>query len=92
MAGAYPFQGAINHDLQFVSVLHFTTFLQRAFRFQWIEPGRVATGLVSRHELLDFQQKYLSGGDGKSGVKGDGGDSQGMLSLTRDINPALPPG
>src|SRR6266568_2972933 len=35
-------------------------------------------------ELLDFRQKYLSGGDGK-GIKGDGGNSQGMLSLTRDI-------
>ncbi len=46
-------------------------------------------------DLLDFRQKYLSGpnGDGgKGGIKGDAGDSQGMLSLTRDINPALPAG
>lgn len=43
-------------------------------------------------ELLDFRQKYLSGGGGKSGVKGDAADSQGMLSLTREINPALPDG
>ena len=44
-------------------------------------------------ELLDFRQKYLSGGDGgKGGIKGEGGDSQGMLSLTRDINPPLPDG
>jgi len=43
-------------------------------------------------ELLDFRQKYLSGGNGKAGIKGDAGDSQGMLSLTRDINPALPAG
>jgi len=42
-------------------------------------------------ELLDFRQKYLSGSDGKSGVKQEGSASQGMLSLTRDINPALPP-
>ena len=41
-------------------------------------------------ELLDFRQKYLSGGDGKGGTKGDAANSQGMLSLTRDINPALP--
>lgn len=41
-------------------------------------------------ELLDFRQKYLSGGDGKGGTKGESGDSQGMLSLTREINPALP--
>ena len=43
-------------------------------------------------ELLDFRQKYLSGGDSKSGTKGDAATSQGMLSLTRDINPILPPG
>ena len=43
-------------------------------------------------ELLDFRQKYLSGGDGKSGTKGDTANSQGMLSLTRDINPTLPQG
>ena len=43
-------------------------------------------------ELLDFRQKYLSGGDGKGGVKGDRGSSEGMLSLTRDINPDLPAG
>ncbi len=43
-------------------------------------------------ELLDFRQKYLSGGDGKSGTKGDAANSQGMLSLTRDINPTLPQG
>ncbi len=43
-------------------------------------------------ELLDFRQKYLSGGKGKAGIKGDAADSQGMLSLTRDINPTLPAG
>jgi len=43
-------------------------------------------------ELLDFRQKYLPGGNGKGAVKGDSGDSQGMLSLTRDIDPALPAG
>jgi D-alanine-D-alanine ligase len=42
--------------------------------------------------LLDFRQKYLSGGDGKSGTKGDLPNSEGMLSLTRDINPSLPQG
>src|SRR5256885_4851738 len=30
------------------------------------------------------------GGDNKTGIKGEGGASQGMLSLTREINPALP--
>jgi len=58
--------------------------------------GEIRTSAIEQpkraEELLDFRQKYLSGGDGKSGVKGDGGNSQGMLSLTRDINPALPAG
>ena len=34
----------------------------------------------------------MSGGDGKAGSsKGDASSSQGMLSLTREINPVLPP-
>jgi len=41
--------------------------------------------------LLDFRQKYLSGGgDNKTGGKNRGQPSEGMLSLTRDINPVLP--
>jgi D-alanine-D-alanine ligase len=42
--------------------------------------------------LLDFRQKYLSGGDGgnKAGGKNLVQPSEGMLSLTRDINPVLP--
>ena len=62
--------------------------------------GEIRTSAIEQpkraEELLDFRQKYLSGGAngdrGKGGVKGDGANSQGMLSLTRDINPALPPG
>ncbi|MGC2413904.1 MAG: hypothetical protein WA459_14545 [Stellaceae bacterium] len=58
--------------------------------------GAVRTSAIERPkravELLDFRQKYLSGGGGKPGIKGDSGDSQGMLSLTRDINPDLPAG
>jgi D-alanine-D-alanine ligase len=42
-------------------------------------------------DLLDFRQKYLSGGDNKTGGKILGASSQGMLSLTREINPELPP-
>ena len=38
-------------------------------------------------ELLDFKEKYLSGG---GGAKGTSLPSQGMLSLTRDINPDMP--
>jgi D-alanine-D-alanine ligase len=56
--------------------------------------GAVRTSAIEKpkraEELLDFRQKYLSGGNGKSGTKGDAADSQGMLSLTREINPPLP--
>jgi D-alanine-D-alanine ligase len=58
--------------------------------------GAVRTSAIEKpkraEELLDFRQKYLSGGDGKLSGKGDGASSQGMLSLTREINPALPAG
>jgi D-alanine-D-alanine ligase len=37
-------------------------------------------------ELLDFKEKYMSGG---GGAKGSSLPSQGMLSLTREINPQL---
>ncbi len=41
-------------------------------------------------ELLDFATKYSSGGSKKLGTKSAGQPSEGMLSLTRDINPELP--
>jgi D-alanine-D-alanine ligase len=43
-------------------------------------------------ELLDFKQKYLSGGGKESGTKAPGGGraSEGMLALTRELNPELP--
>jgi D-alanine-D-alanine ligase len=46
----------------------------------------------SDRELLDFKAKYLAGGSGgsKSGSKQPGTISQGMLSLTRELNPTLP--
>lgn len=46
-------------------------------------------------ELLDFKQKYLAGAGGKTGSKMGGGTkqagviSEGMLSLTRELNPKL---
>lgn len=59
--------------------------------------GEVRTSAVERPktsaELLDFKQKYMPGGakaGAKSGGKTSGQPSQGMLSLTRDINPQLP--
>ncbi len=59
--------------------------------------GGVKTSAIERpkasEELLDFKQKYLSGGGSKggskSGTKTPGQASQGMLSLTREINPEL---
>ena len=42
-------------------------------------------------ELLDFKAKYLSGGSSKRGSKQPGAISQGMLSLTRELNPSLSP-
>ncbi len=58
--------------------------------------GSVRTSAIEQpkraEELLDFRQKYLSGGGAKGGIKGDMAGSQGMLSLTRDIGPALPAG
>ncbi|MCB1531794.1 MAG: D-alanine--D-alanine ligase [Alphaproteobacteria bacterium] len=61
--------------------------------------GEIKTSAIERpkaqDELLDFKQKYLSGG-GKTGDKLGGGSlktpgtiSEGMLSLTRELNPAL---
>lgn len=47
----------------------------------------------AKDELLDFKQKYLSGGGTKGekgGAKQPGQSSEGMLSLTREINPQLP--
>ncbi len=61
--------------------------------------GRVMTSAIERpktsDELLDFKQKYMSGGDDKGGSKLSGNKSfapvsEGMLSLTRDINPDIP--
>ncbi|MDB2683095.1 D-alanine--D-alanine ligase [Alphaproteobacteria bacterium] len=49
--------------------------------------------LSTEDELLDFAQKYKSAGDGKNGDKMGGTKSEipseGMLSLTREINPVL---
>jgi D-alanine-D-alanine ligase len=56
--------------------------------------GATKTSAIERpkstSDLLDFRQKYLPTG-GKTGSKVPGQSSQGMLSLTREINPALPP-
>lgn len=61
--------------------------------------GGIRTSAIERPkstaELLDFKQKYLPGGNGGKSGKAGGGTktpgqtSQGMLSLTREINPKL---
>ncbi len=57
--------------------------------------GGIETSAVERpkseRELLDFKAKYLSGGVGSKGSKQPGAISQGMLSLTREINPQIDP-
>jgi D-alanine-D-alanine ligase len=62
--------------------------------------GKVVTSAIERpkrtSELLDFKAKYMSGGGIKNGGIKNGGAkseqiSQGMLSLTREINPDIPP-
>ncbi|MGB4057906.1 MAG: D-alanine--D-alanine ligase [Alphaproteobacteria bacterium] len=54
--------------------------------------GETRTSAIERpkttQELLDFKEKYLSNA-GKGGKKTGTSGSEGMLSLTRDINPAM---
>jgi len=59
--------------------------------------GELRTSAIEKpkraEDLLDFKQKYLSGGDSKDGgskAPGGGRASEGMLSLTRELNPDLP--
>ena len=60
--------------------------------------GEITLSAIERpkatEELLDFKQKYLSGKDSKTGYKMGGTKqvgaiSEGMLSLTRELNPKL---
>lgn len=55
--------------------------------------GRIVTSAIEQPKthaaLLDFKEKYGTGGT-KGGKKAPS-QSQGMLSLTREINPRLPP-
>jgi D-alanine-D-alanine ligase len=60
--------------------------------------GELVTSAIERpkrtDELLNFKEKYLSGGaskktGGKAGAKQPGQSSEGMLSLTRELNPDI---
>lgn len=59
--------------------------------------GSIATSAIERpktdKELLDFKEKYMSGGGGSKKLDGkkvsEEPISQGMLSLTRDLNPDI---
>ncbi len=57
--------------------------------------GKTVMSVVERpknhEELLDFKQKYQSG-DGKGGKKGIGRVSEGLLSMTRELDPKMPKG
>lgn len=57
--------------------------------------GEIVLSAIERpkcsEELLDFKQKYCSSRDSKTGVKNPSANSEGMLSLTRDIAPKLDP-
>lgn len=57
--------------------------------------GRVQTSAIeqprTQEELLTFKDKYLSRADGAPAVKQPDVVSEGLISLTRDINPDLPP-
>ena len=56
------------------------------------EKNEIETSAIERprthEELLDFKEKYLSGGGKKNSSKQN---IQGMLAMTRDINPELTP-
>lgn len=56
--------------------------------------GRTVTSAIeqplSSAEILDFKEKYLSSGGKKAPTKSVATSSEGMLSLTRTINPELP--
>jgi D-alanine-D-alanine ligase len=58
----------------------------------WID-GEIRTSAIERpkrtSELLDFKAKYMSGHSKKGGGKTPEQSSEGMLSLTRDINPDM---
>ncbi|PFX11015.1 D-alanine--D-alanine ligase, partial [Stylophora pistillata] len=57
--------------------------------------GDVVLSAIERpkcnEELLDFKQKYCASAGSKTGVKSPSSNSEGMLSLTRDIAPKLDP-
>jgi D-alanine-D-alanine ligase and related ATP-grasp enzymes len=62
------------------------------------QDGKIITSAIERPktaaELLDFREKYCQGGGTKGGKLGKqpGQASEGMLSLTRDINPDISAG
>jgi D-alanine-D-alanine ligase len=55
--------------------------------------GEIKTSAIERpkhgSELLDFKAKYLSGAGAKGKGSAKGPNSEGMLSLTREINPRI---
>ncbi len=74
-------------------------FVENLIEYNVAVMKKGATSAIERpkatDELLDFKQKYMSGSNSKSGDKLGAKNtsapvSEGMLSLTREINPSLP--
>ncbi|MEM7651112.1 MAG: D-alanine--D-alanine ligase [Pseudomonadota bacterium] len=91
LPGVFEFDDAAIIEPFVENLVEYNVAVSKAF-------GGVRTSAIERpkatDELLDFKQKYLSGGDNKSGnktggTKTVGAISEGMLSLTRELNPKL---
>lgn len=90
-------QGALREDI-FALVEPQVQNLEELNMAVMYRDGKIRFSAIERpkssSELLDFKEKYLSGGGSSSnGSEGKLGNavvpSQGMLSLTREINPTL---
>ena len=91
LPGVFEFDDAAIIEPFVENLVEYNVAVSKAF-------GEIRLSAIERpkatDELLDFKQKYLSGGDNKTGDKTGGTKtvgtiSEGMLSLTRELNPEL---
>ena len=91
LPGVFEFDDAAIIEPFVENLVEYNVSVSKAF-------GEIRLSAIERpkatDELLDFKQKYLSGGDNKTGDKTGGTKtvgtiSEGMLSLTRELNPEL---
>ena len=91
LPGVFEFDDAAIIEPFVENLVEYNVAVSKAF-------GEIRLSAIERpkatDELLDFKQKYLSGGDNKTGdktggTKTVGAISEGMLSLTRELNPEL---